>query len=162
MARRVGIHAAATATRPSAAIVAVCDRGSHGSIPKSRPRIDRAVVSAPAKPRLIPNPTTSETWRTISLNTWLGTSADRETHRHFMSAKSNEVREQAVQTDCREGDSGHAEGAEHPRGEAAGGGLVVRSIRPAALHVREADPDPTRERPHGGPARSQPVLQRYE
>ena len=54
MARRVGIHAAATPTRPNATIVAVCDSGSHGSMPKSRPRIDRAVVSAPAKPRLIP------------------------------------------------------------------------------------------------------------
>jgi hypothetical protein len=69
MARRVGIHAAATATKPSTAIVAACDSGSHGSTPKSSPRIDRAVVSAPAKPRLIPNPTRSETWRTISLNT---------------------------------------------------------------------------------------------
>ena len=54
MARRVGIHAAATATRPSATIVAICDSGSHGSIPKSSPRIDRAVVSAPAKPEADP------------------------------------------------------------------------------------------------------------
>ena len=69
MARRAGIHAAATATRPSAAIVAVCDSGSDGSIPKSSPRIDRAAVSAPARPRLIPIPTTYATWRTISLNT---------------------------------------------------------------------------------------------
>ena len=41
-----------------------------------------------------------------------------------MSAKSNEVSEQAVQTDCREGYGGHAEGAEQPRTEAAGGCLV--------------------------------------
>ena len=43
------------------------------------------------------------------------TSSDRETHRHFMSAKGNEVSEQAVQTDRREGYRRHAEGAEHPR-----------------------------------------------
>ena len=42
-----------------------------------------------------------------------------------MSAKSNEVSEQAVQTDCREGDGGRAEGAEQPGVETAGGGLVV-------------------------------------
>ena len=111
MARRVGIHAAATATRPSATIVAVCDRGSHGSIPKSRPRIDRAVVSAPAKPRLIPNPTRSENVAHDKPQHMMRTSSDRETHRHFMSAKGNEVSEQAVQTDCREGDRRHAEGA---------------------------------------------------
>ena len=125
MARRVGIHAAATATTPSTAIVAVCDRGSHGSIPKSRPRIDRAAVSAPAKPRLIPIPTTHETWRTIRPSTWLGVPPIARRTGHFVSAKSNEIGEQAVQTDCREGDGGHAEGAEQPRVETAGGGLVV-------------------------------------
>ena len=46
MARRAGIHAAATATAPSSATVTICDSGSHGSIPKSRLRIDRAAVSA--------------------------------------------------------------------------------------------------------------------
>ena len=51
------------------AIVAVCDSGSHGSIPKSSPRIDRAAVSAPARPRLMPTPTTHATWRTTSVNT---------------------------------------------------------------------------------------------
>lgn len=54
-----------------------------------------------------------------------GTSSDRETHRHFMSAKGNEVSQQAVQTDCREGDGGRAEGAEQPGVETAGGGLEV-------------------------------------
>src|SRR5688572_23840506 len=34
------------------------------------------------------------------------TSSDRETHRHFMSAKGNEVSEQAVRADRGEGDGG--------------------------------------------------------
>ena len=35
-------------------------------------RIDLAAVSAPAKPKLTPIPTTHETWRTIRPSTWLG------------------------------------------------------------------------------------------
>ena len=124
MARRVGIHAAATATRPSVAIVAVCDRGSHGSIPKSRPRIDRAVVSAPAKPRLTPIPTTHETWRTIRPTHGWAFHRSRDV-RHFMLAKSNQIGEQTVETDCREGYCGRAEGAEQPGVEATGVYLFV-------------------------------------
>ena len=50
-----------------------------------------------------------------------GRSADGETYGHFVSAKRHEIREQAVQTDCRKGYSRHAEDAEEPRTEAAGG-----------------------------------------
>ena len=54
-----------------------------------------------------------------------GRSTDRETDGHFMPAKSNQIGEQAVQTDCRQGYGSRAEGAEQPGVEAADGGLVV-------------------------------------
>src|SRR5687767_3618473 len=55
----------------------------------------------------------------------MGTSSDREAHRHFMSAKGNEVGEQAVQADRGECDGGRAESAEQPGVETAGGGLNI-------------------------------------
>jgi len=45
-----------------------------------------------------------------------------------MSAKGNEVSEQAVQADCGEGDGGRAEGAEQPGAETAGSDLDVDRV----------------------------------
>ena len=54
-----------------------------------------------------------------------GRSTDRETYGHFMLAKSNQIGEQTVETDCREGYCGRAEGAEQPGVEATGVYLFV-------------------------------------
>ena len=54
-----------------------------------------------------------------------GAAPDRETQCHFVPAKGNEVREQAVQADRGEGAGGRAEDAEQPGVETAGGGLDV-------------------------------------
>ena len=74
-----------------------------------------------------------------------------------MSAKGNEVSEQAVQADRGEGDGGRAEGAEQPGVETAGGGLDVDQFFQRRYPCERLIRIQLREPPHEARARSQPV-----
>src|SRR5215471_13816760 len=110
---------------PSMIRVTVFAAGSGGVIPNRSPRIDAAAGQHSNETEDRPDPhdcchvAHDETQHVPRCR------PDRQAHCHFVSTKRHEKCEQAVETDCCEGDRRDTERGQPPRAEAARGNLVV-------------------------------------